>query len=94
MHAEAGGILHKADDAVAGAEDDDGFDRIDPSGGPGMPIRTFLPKDESDLLRKLQPSLEPSHASSAVTAGGKGRSCGKGKKGAFWRGERGPAHWT
>ena len=82
LHAEPGGILHKAAPAVAGAEVDDGFDRIDPVGGPGMSIETFLPKNESNLLRKLQPSLEPSPASSDATAGGKGRSCGKGKKGA------------
>ena len=82
LHAEPGGILHKAAPAVAGAEVDDGFDRIDPAGGPGMSIKLFLPKNESNLLRKLQPSLEPSPASSDATAGGKGRSCGKGTKGA------------
>ena len=70
LHAEPGGILHKAAPAVAGAEVDDGFDRIDPSGGPGMSFETFLPKNESNLLRKLQPSLEPSPASSDATAWG------------------------
>ena len=81
LHAEPGGILHKAAPAVAGAEVDDGFDRIDPIGGPGMSIKLFLPKTESNWLRKLQPSLEPDPASSNAMAGGKGRSCGKGKQG-------------
>ena len=70
LHAEPGGILHKAAPAVAGAEVDDGFDRIDPSGGPGMSFETFLPKNESNLRRKLLPSLEPSPASSDATAEG------------------------
>ena len=82
LHAEPGGILHKAAPTVAGAAVDDGFDRIDPAGGPGMSIKLFLPKTESNWRKKLQPSLEPSPASSVATAGGKGRSCGKGTKGA------------
>ena len=83
LHAEPGGILHKAAPAVAGAEVDDEscWKTIDPSGGPGMSFETFLPKNESNLRRKLLPSLEPSPASSDATAGGKGRSCGRGRKG-------------
>ena len=64
-------------------EEQDGFDTIDPQGGPGMPLTTYLPK-RSVLIAKLEPSLTPSQASAAAVAEqckgkGKGEDEGKGK---------------
>ena len=77
------GILWKAEPAVAGADSSggaDGFHRMRSAGGPGMPLRTYLPK-EMDLMEKLLPSLEPSTASkeavsqqAAAIANAKGRA--------------------
>jgi len=59
------GILWKAEPVAAGDDSNggaDGFHRMRSAGGPGMPLRTYLPKD-MDLREKLLPSLEPSTAS-------------------------------
>ena len=57
---------HAPGPAVADKEDD--FDRIEANGGPGMPLKTYLPKAEQDQGKKLLPSLTPSNASAAVAA--------------------------
>ena len=80
------GILHGGvaqAPAVAGHladEEPDGFDSIEPSGGPGMSLATYLPKQERNLATKLRPSLTPSTASqAAVAAQPKGKAKGKPK---------------
>ena len=57
---------HAPGPAVADKEDD--FDRIEANGGPGMPLKTYLPKAEQDQGKKLLPSLTQSNASAAVAA--------------------------
>ena len=79
------GILHNgppARPAVAGNGDsegddeDDGFDRIEVSGGPGMPLSLYLPK-RGALRTKLVDSLTPSDKSRAVVAAPQGKGKGK-----------------
>ena len=75
--AEPEGILHQPPAAVAGTEAGDGFDRIEVASGPGMSLRTYLPKNEESLRRKLLPPLSPSEAPLAAMAAAGDRSCGK-----------------
>ncbi len=79
LHADSEtGILHLSQSAVAGEDVEGGFDRIDPDGGPGMSLTTYLPKWEKDLRRKFEPSLTPSEASQLavqeMNAKGKGKA--------------------
>jgi hypothetical protein len=84
LHADdSTGILWKAEPVVAGHGSNggaDGFHRMRSSGGPGQPLKTYLPKDMG-LREKLLPSLEPSTESkeamsqqAAATANAKGRA--------------------
>ena len=72
-HDDRDGILHPAlplrsgqspGPAVAGRDGD--YDRIETNGGPGMSLKTYLPKAEQDLQAKLIASLTPSKESAAV----------------------------
>jgi hypothetical protein len=81
LHADGpGGILARANPAVAGSpEDEHGFVHCGVNGGPGQPIATYLNKKENRLDNKLAPTLTPSEASRAAVAA-KGKGAGKGEE--------------
>ena len=68
------GLPAGADSAVAETGRGAGYDRIEANGGPGMPLKTYLPKQDDlsaeleDAKAKLSPSLTPSTESAAVAA--------------------------
>ena len=58
-----GAVAETSDDSDEGEDEsrkrNEGFDRIDENAGPGMPLTTFLPKEDT-LVAKMRPSLTPS----------------------------------
>ena len=64
-----GAVAETSDESDEGEDEtrkqNGGFDRIDHNAGPGMPLTTFLPKEDT-LVAKIRPSLTPSKESAAV----------------------------
>ena len=62
------GLFHKSRPAVAGRHKDARYDRIEQQAGPGMPLKTYLPKGDTvtNWETKIRPFLTPSSESADV----------------------------